>query len=48
VADARAVRRIPAAQLEAFIARALEAVRISTEESKSIAALMTRADLQGS
>ena len=48
MADARAVRRIPAAQLEAFIARALEAVRISTEESKSIAALMTRADLQGS
>jgi LDH2 family malate/lactate/ureidoglycolate dehydrogenase len=48
VADTRAVRRIPAAQLEAFIACALEAVRISTEESKSIATLMTRADLQGS
>ena len=48
MADTQAIRRIPAARLEAFIARAFEAVRISTEESKSIAALMTRADLQGS
>jgi len=48
VADTQAARRIPAVRLEAFIARAFEAVRISTEESQSIAALMTRADLQGS
>jgi LDH2 family malate/lactate/ureidoglycolate dehydrogenase len=48
VADTQAARRIPAVRLEAFIARAFEAVRISTEESKSIAGLMTRADLQGS
>ena len=48
MADTQASRRIPAARLEVFIARAFEAVRISPEESKSIAALMTRADLQGS
>ena len=46
--DNKAARRIPAGRLEAFIARALEAVDISTRESNSIAALMTRADLQGS
>lgn len=40
--------RVPAAELEAFIARAFGAVGISTGESKTIAALMTRADLQGS
>jgi len=48
VGDNKAARRIPAGRLEAFIARALEAVDISTRESNSIAALMTRADLQGS
>jgi LDH2 family malate/lactate/ureidoglycolate dehydrogenase len=48
VADIQAAMRIPAARLEAFIARAFEAVGISTQEAKIIAALMTRADLQGS
>ncbi len=48
MADTQAATRIPAVRLETFIARAFEAVGISTGESKSIAALMTRADLQGS
>jgi LDH2 family malate/lactate/ureidoglycolate dehydrogenase len=48
VADTAAAIRVPAARLEAFIARAFEAVGISAGESKTIAALMTRADLQGS
>ena len=48
MADIQAAMRIPAARLEAFIARAFEAVGISTQEAKIIAALMTRADLQGS
>ena len=48
MADTQAAIRISATRLEAFIARALEAVDISTRESNSIAALMTRADLQGS
>ena len=40
-------RRINAAALEAFIARAFETVGISSTEAKSIAELMTRADLNG-
>ncbi|HSE00653.1 MAG TPA: Ldh family oxidoreductase [Burkholderiales bacterium] len=47
MADTHTATRIPAARLEAFIARAFEAVGISAAESTSIAALMTRADLQG-
>ncbi len=46
--DTEAPIRVPAARLEAFVARAFEAVGISSGESKTIAALMTRADLQGS
>ena len=46
--DTEAAIRVPAARLEAFVARAFEAVGISSGESKTIAALMTRADLQGS
>ena len=48
MADTHTAIRIPAAQLEAFIARAFEAVGISAAESTIIATLMTRADLQGS
>jgi LDH2 family malate/lactate/ureidoglycolate dehydrogenase len=48
VADTQAANRIAAARLEAFIARAFEAAGISAGESRTIAALMTRADLQGS
>ena len=40
-------QRIPASGLEAFIARAFVAVGISAAEAKSIAELMTRADLMG-
>ena len=46
--DTEAPIRVPAARLEAFVARAFEAVGIPSGESKTIAALMTRADLQGS
>lgn len=42
-----AVNRVSSPQLEAFIARALVAVGISGAESKSIAELMARADLNG-
>jgi len=42
-----ASRRISAADLEAFVARAFAAVGISASESKSIAELMVRADLNG-
>jgi L-2-hydroxycarboxylate dehydrogenase (NAD+) len=45
---APAPRRFPAARLEAFTAKAFEAVGISPAEAKSIAELMVRADLQGS
>jgi LDH2 family malate/lactate/ureidoglycolate dehydrogenase len=48
VADTQAAMRVPAARLEAFIARAFEAAGISADEARSIAALMTQADLQGS
>jgi LDH2 family malate/lactate/ureidoglycolate dehydrogenase len=47
VADTQAAIRIAAPRLEAFIARAFEAVGIAAEEAKIIAVLMTRADLQG-
>ena len=40
--------RVPAAKLEAFTAKAFEAVGISKAEAKSIAELMVRADVQGS
>ncbi len=40
--------RVPAENLETFIAKAFEAVGISKAEAKSIAELMVRADLQGS
>ncbi|HSC94793.1 MAG TPA: Ldh family oxidoreductase [Burkholderiales bacterium] len=48
MADTQAAIRIAAPRLEAFIARAFEAVGIKAEEAKIIATLMTRADLQGS
>jgi L-2-hydroxycarboxylate dehydrogenase (NAD+) len=48
MADTATVLRVKAQKLEDFTASAFEAVGISTGESKSIAALMTRADLQGS
>jgi len=48
VADTQAANRVPAARLEAFIVRAFRTVGISAEEAGTIAALMTRADLQGS
>jgi len=40
--------RIKAAELEAFIARAFEAVDVPPADAKSIAQLMTRADVNGS
>ena len=40
--------RVPAEKLESFTARAFEAVGISGPDSRSIAQLMVRADLQGS
>jgi len=40
--------RVTAQKLEAFISRAFQAVGISAAESKSIAELMVRADVQGS
>ncbi|MGH8619468.1 MAG: Ldh family oxidoreductase [Burkholderiales bacterium] len=40
-------QRIPASGLEAFIARAFVAVGVSTGEARTIAELMTRADLMG-
>src|SRR5881396_682677 len=40
-------RRISATALQAFIARAFEAVGVSTAEAKVIAELMTRADVNG-
>ena len=40
--------RVTALKLEAFVAQAFQALGISREESKSIAELMVRADLQGS
>ncbi len=40
--------RVSAGQLEAFIARAMEAVDVPPADAKIIAELMTRADVQGS
>ena len=40
-------RRIPAADLEAFVARAFTAVEVPPRDAASIAELMTRADLSG-
>ena len=48
MADTATPVRVPAQKLEAFIARALEAVGISKPEAQAIAELMVRADVQGS
>jgi len=48
MADTAAPLRVTAQKLEAFIARAFQAVSISPAESNSIAELMVRADMQGS
>jgi LDH2 family malate/lactate/ureidoglycolate dehydrogenase len=48
MADTTTPLRLTAQKLEAFIARAFQAVGISAAESKSIAELMVRADVQGS
>ena len=48
MADAATPLRVTASKLEAFIARAFQAVSISAAESNSIAELMVRADVQGS
>lgn len=42
------VKRVSVPQLEAFIARALQAVDIGAEHARSISELMVRADIQGS
>ena len=42
------VKRVSVPQLEAFIARALQAVGIGAEHARSISELMARADIQGS
>jgi LDH2 family malate/lactate/ureidoglycolate dehydrogenase len=48
MADTATPLRVAAPKLEAFIARAFQTVGISAAESKSIAELMVRADVQGS
>jgi LDH2 family malate/lactate/ureidoglycolate dehydrogenase len=48
MADTTTPLRLTAQKLEAFIVRAFQAVGISAAESKSIAELMVRADVQGS
>ena len=48
MADTATSLRVQAAKLEAFTAKAFEAVGISAAEARSIAELMVRADLQGS
>jgi len=48
MADKATLLRVTALKLEAFIARAFQAVGISAAESTSIAELMVRADVQGS
>lgn len=45
--NAAAPQRLPAAQAESFIARALRAVDIPERDAQSIAELMTRADVNG-
>jgi L-2-hydroxycarboxylate dehydrogenase (NAD+) len=42
------VKRVAVPQLEAFIARALQAVGLGAEHARSISELMVRADIQGS
>ena len=42
------IKRVHAADVEAFIARAFEAVGVPGEDAKSIAEFMTRADVNGS
>ena len=48
MADTATPLRVTARKLEDFTARAFQAVGISAAESKSIAELMVRADVQGS
>ena len=48
MADTATPLRVTAQKLEGFIARAFQAVGISAADSKSIAQLMVRADVQGS
>jgi LDH2 family malate/lactate/ureidoglycolate dehydrogenase len=48
MADTATPLRVTASKLEAYIARAFQAVSISAAESNSIAELMVRADVQGS
>jgi len=48
MADTATPLRVPAAKLEDFTARAFQVVGISAAESKNIAELMVRADVQGS
>ena len=48
MADMATPLRLPARKLEEFTARAFQAVGISAAESRSIAELMVRADVQGS
>lgn len=48
MADTATPLRVPAQKLEAFIARAMEAVDVPAADAKVIAELMTRADVQGS
>jgi len=48
MADSVIPMRVAAEKLEVFVARAFQAVGISAAESKSIAELMVRADVQGS
>ena len=48
MADTATLLHVTAPKLEAFIVQAFQAVGISTAESKSIAELMVRADMQGS
>ena len=47
MADTTAARRIPAAELEAYISRALVAVGMPASDAAITAQLMARADLNG-
>jgi LDH2 family malate/lactate/ureidoglycolate dehydrogenase len=48
MSDSTAFRRVTPTDLEAFVARALEAVAIPAADARAIAELMVRADVQGS
>src|SRR4029078_2444943 len=48
MAETKTPRGVSAQKLEAFIARAFEAVGIAASDAKQIAELMVRADVQGS